>query len=375
MTNKENGPLVSVIVPVYRAEKYINQCVDSLLGQSYRNIEVILVDDGSPDRSGAICDEYAVRDSRVKVIHQPNGGVSVARNAGLDVAKGDCVAFVDSDDYVSKEYLEAFIPHISSDLVVGGFNTFPESKQFRLKQASYKADNMKDFVEEHLSRLYYTTPWGKIYKRAIIEENNLRFNVRFRFAEDCLFNLSYLLYCNTVLLIPQSGYYYFGEFEQTSEKYSLSISEIKATVASLCEKYDALRKKFHLAPGYDSIRWKTILLCYPLKKIYEDLNDDEYFGIYRSIKKNATRDTLYSDYICSPIFRTIFYIKQLFVKQEYARAKSLMRDFNLLYGKKRIPCTPLDKVSHIAYIAIVNKCYLLAEAFLKTYGFFKRRRI
>ena len=100
---------MSVIVPVYRAEKWINQCVDSLLGQSYRNIEVILVDDGSPDRSGAICDEYAAADSRVKVIHQPNGGVSVARQTGIDNATGEYSIHADPDDWVEPTMIEELV--------------------------------------------------------------------------------------------------------------------------------------------------------------------------------------------------------------------------------------------------------------------------
>ena len=98
--NLEQQPLISVIVPVYKVEKYLHRCVDSILNQTYRNLEIILVDDGSPDNCGAICDEYAAKDNRIRVIHQENTGVSAARNAGLEACTGEYVAFVDSDDYV-----------------------------------------------------------------------------------------------------------------------------------------------------------------------------------------------------------------------------------------------------------------------------------
>ena len=101
--------MLSVIVPVYNVEAYLPRCVDSILAQTYSNLEVILVDDGAKDKSGAICDDYAARDSRVKVIHKENGGLSSARNAGLDVAKGDYIAFVDSDDWVKEEAYDAIM--------------------------------------------------------------------------------------------------------------------------------------------------------------------------------------------------------------------------------------------------------------------------
>ena len=99
-------PLISVIVPVYKVEPYLRQCVDSILNQTYANLEVILVDDGSPDRCGAICDEYAAQDSRVRVIHKSNGGQSTARNMALDVCTGDYIAFVDSDDWLEAKAYE-----------------------------------------------------------------------------------------------------------------------------------------------------------------------------------------------------------------------------------------------------------------------------
>ena len=94
------NPIISVIVPVYKVENYIRRCLDSLVAQTYRHLEILLVDDGSPDSSGAICEEYAEKDSRIKVIHKENGGLSSARNAALDVATGDYIAFVDSDDWI-----------------------------------------------------------------------------------------------------------------------------------------------------------------------------------------------------------------------------------------------------------------------------------
>ena len=104
-------PLVSIIVPVYNVKPYLNRCVDSLLGQSYQNMELLLVDDGSTDGSETLCDEYAAQDARVRVLHKKNGGLSDARNAGMKVATGDLITFVDSDDYISKDFIEIlFIP-------------------------------------------------------------------------------------------------------------------------------------------------------------------------------------------------------------------------------------------------------------------------
>ena len=108
ITSKKN-PLISVIVPVYKVEQYLHRCVDSILAQTYTNLEIILIDDGSPDRSGAICDEYAAKDSRIRVIHQKNAGLGAARNAGLDVCSGEYIAFVDSDDTLPEDALEQLI--------------------------------------------------------------------------------------------------------------------------------------------------------------------------------------------------------------------------------------------------------------------------
>ena len=102
---EERTPLISVIVPIYKAEKYLHRCVDSLLAQTFQDFEVLLVDDGSPDRSGEICDEYAKKDSRVRVFHKENGGVGSARNLGLKASKGEWIAFLDSDDTFKKDYL------------------------------------------------------------------------------------------------------------------------------------------------------------------------------------------------------------------------------------------------------------------------------
>ena len=98
--------LITVVVPVYKVEKYIDRCVTSIINQSYKNLEIILVDDGSPDNCGKICDDYARKDERIKVIHKENGGLSDARNAGINIAKGKYITFIDSDDYIKYDYVE-----------------------------------------------------------------------------------------------------------------------------------------------------------------------------------------------------------------------------------------------------------------------------
>ena len=113
------SPTISVIVPVYNAEKTLRRCVDSILAQTFEDFELILINDGSKDQSGDICDEYAAKDSRVKTIHKTNGGVSSARNAGLRIAQGEYIAFIDSDDYIDNDYLLGF-KHYDADLIISG---------------------------------------------------------------------------------------------------------------------------------------------------------------------------------------------------------------------------------------------------------------
>ena len=125
--------LISIIVPVYNVEKYIHECVDSIINQTYKNIEIILVDDGSPDNCGKICDEYAKKDNRIKVIHKPNGGLSDARNHGIDVANGEWLMFIDSDDWIEPNMAEKLLHSAlnnKADLAISSVILFDEEKEY-----------------------------------------------------------------------------------------------------------------------------------------------------------------------------------------------------------------------------------------------------
>lgn len=167
-----NTPLISVIVPVYNAEKYLKRCVASILGQTYRNLELILVDDGSQDGSPAMCDEYAARDSRVRVIHKANGGVSAARNDGIDAAKGDFVAFCDNDDFYAPNMLERLvgmcldndcgIAHCRFTKGGGDFLTAPPAQPVKVFTSRQLLEN---FYRE--ATIYI---WDKLYRREVFRD-------------------------------------------------------------------------------------------------------------------------------------------------------------------------------------------------------------
>lgn len=179
---------ISVIIPVYNGEEYINQCVESVLNQSYHNIEVLLVDDGSRDKSGKICEEYQRKDIRVKVIHKNNEGVSSARNEGLKRCKGEYVAFVDSDDYVEKDYLECLYQKLrenNADIAACNFSyVFKDGRKQEENQLKSKCMLLNDDLNYcQNSFLYYI--WGKIFKKEMLKD--LSFDTRLSVAEDSLF--------------------------------------------------------------------------------------------------------------------------------------------------------------------------------------------
>lgn len=207
--NKE--PMVSVIVPIYNVEKYLKRCIDSILNQTYKNLEIILVDDGSPDKCPQICDEYAKEDDRIIVIHNKNGGVSSARNAGLDIARGKYIGFVDPDDYINYDMYSAMVNEMDNfacDAVICGFCQVSEKENKIIRKESLQSKVLS--VEECFKELFSFSGldikpvvWNKLFKRDIISD--LRFCEYIEISEDLLFCVEYLLRCDKIAL--QRGHF------------------------------------------------------------------------------------------------------------------------------------------------------------------------
>lgn len=208
--------MVSIIVPVYNVEPYLNECIQSIVSQTYKDWECILINDGSTDRSGEICDQWVNKDERIKVIHQFNQGVSTARNTGILHAKGEFIAFVDSDDWVEKDYLTTFTRHLSqhsSDLCVSGIiqdfkdgtnQTYTPNNQISFCLSS---ENVQHFIDLNRKYLLYG-PTANLYRKSIIQEHNIRFRTDLSYGEDLLFNYEYLEHVKNITCIDKAYYHY-----------------------------------------------------------------------------------------------------------------------------------------------------------------------
>ena len=213
-------PVISVIVPVYHVEKYLPHCLDSILAQTFTDFELILVDDGSPDNCGAICDEYAEKDKRIRVIHKENGGVATARNAALDIAQGEYIAFIDSDDYIAEDWFQALYSAMvrdNSDMVYADCTHVDEEghelKKIIFEKGVYFFSTNYDYQEFIVRKLLTTKIDGyaslKFYKNSIIQEHHIRVpETCENFKEDLGFILEYILYCKVVSSSECSGYFY-----------------------------------------------------------------------------------------------------------------------------------------------------------------------
>lgn len=203
---------VSIIIPVYNAEKYLRRCIESISGQTFRKYEVILVDDGSTDKSPSICDEYASEDIRINVIHKANGGVSSARNAGIAIAKGKYITFIDSDDWVEPEYLQEMLKAADDtcELVVSGIVCDYEdgtSKYCKLDDRRFESSDVIQFHKLIESRLYYG-PYNKLFLNRIIGNNRIIFPTDITYGEDRIFNYTYMHYVGRIATTDYAGYHY-----------------------------------------------------------------------------------------------------------------------------------------------------------------------
>ena len=265
-------PTVSVIIPVYNVEKYLHRCVDSVLNQTFTDFECILVDDGSPDRCPQICDEYAKKDKRIKVIHKQNKGPSDARNAGLDIAIGNYIYFVDGDDYVELSLLERLLEEIrnsGADVIAFGYRKEYEdtnlSCDVKFMPFEYKLESQQDYLD-FICKIVLprTVNWEvcfKLFKTSIIRENQVKFCNKSNIAEDLHFFLCYLLSTKKVKVIDDVLYHY------TRQSNSITHSIIKPRI----NEYVDLNENF-----YNYIRYKGYRFLI-----------DRYYMLFYIIMSNA----------------------------------------------------------------------------------------
>lgn len=316
---------VSVIIPVYNAEKTLKSCLDSLLKQTVKDIEIIVVDDGSTDGSPQICDEYAERYG-ITVIHKPNGGVSTARNRGIEEAKGKYLMFCDSDDWVEETYVEVFysrMEEFGAELTVGGLIMNETVKKEVYIKNSGKTEPycipQKVFYELR-NKDILAFPFNKIFLRSLIMEKGIRFKVGLSECEDLVFNLQYINFCEKgILVIPESLYHY--EFREGS-----------------------LSTRYHNDRFFDVIR--------PIFKAYEEtiektgVDDEEFLKDFYTIYFLKTIENipiLWDKRNTFGLFKKIIKAQKILLSEEYAVCyrkmdKSRFNKLSLLvYGSRILP--------------------------------------
>ncbi len=319
---------ISIIVPIYNVEKYLNQCIDSIINQTYKNLEIILVDDGSPDNCPKICDDYQKKDNRIKVIHKQNGGLSDARNAGLEIATGDYIGFVDSDDYIAPDMYEKLLLLAESkdcEIAVCGFiKVTSKAMQNKNIALGIKVLTKEQALYELMcEETFEDYAWNKLYKKELFKETNIRYPKGMAF-EDTFTTYKLFLASNRVV-VTESPLYYYRINRIGSIIYNQTIREkvqkMKAYNQRLEYINDLTIKDIELIK--DTILSKSVLLGYNLlnlifiKDVYKKYKE-EYQYIIKFYKDNKCKlkynnyfskkiKLIYSCYVVNFIFGKIIH--------------------------------------------------------------------
>lgn len=283
-------PQVSVIVPVYNTENYLKECLNSILCQTFSDFELILVDDGSTDNSGTICDEYAEKDLRVRSFHSQNNGVSSARNIGLDHAKGSSIIFVDADDLIDKDYIEK-LTSVSSDLVLSNFDDYwprtGKRKEYPAKDGEFTIDNEQDII------LYLTNGyapgfvWGKLFSIEIIKNNRIQFDEKQKHSEDVLFIGEYIKCIKRIVKLNYCGYHHCQYDTNT-----LSSAAMKEPLINRMDWWEKAISQFEGYPTVQKYYSRLFLSIFEHEGFMIVSSDDSYSTKFNSMKKMLKYDSL-----------------------------------------------------------------------------------
>ncbi len=302
------NPLISVIIPIYNVQDFLPECIDSIIHQTYKNIEIILVDDGSTDKSGKIADEYARKDKRIKVIHKKNGGQGSARNEGLKIASGDYIGFVDGDDFVDKNYYKNLIDACDNDDIIitnAKVKYHSEKDLIKAKNKNNKKDLSSDKAKEKL--IYgFCSCCNKIFKRDFLIKNDIKFYPKANRIEDNYFTIKAYVLAKSIKSINNAVYYWRMRRNSSTKSGLTSKDFICFDIAKGIECYKKLAPKFskiidkkitkELSVFYDKLplslknefklKFKKefpnlkIKVCRPLKWLFRKYKENETITLF-----------------------------------------------------------------------------------------------
>lgn len=294
---------ISIIVPVYSIqETYLRRCIESIIHQSFSSLDILLIDDGSPDNCGNICDEYAKQDNRIRVVHQTNQGVSVARNVGINHAKGDWIMFVDADDWLDKKVCEEIFNKANEhkpDILNFGYKIFNENDNF-IENKTYGDSRYITFstpkqkrqllervlhVNMSLSPLNLSVPWGKLIKRQFLIEHELIYIPNLVRMQDMIFCLYLYQNAETVHYIDYPGYYYNKNNHSACAKYNSNsvavFEDVLSNMFNFLEMYYPDYNDRYLCLG---IGYLSIMECFRLQ-VFHDKSRLSFIQQYREVRK------------------------------------------------------------------------------------------
>ncbi|WP_196801526.1 glycosyltransferase family 2 protein [Pseudobutyrivibrio ruminis] len=284
---------ISVIVPVYNVKDCLGRCIESVISQTYQNWELLLIDDGATDGSGELCDQYEQIDYRIKVYHQKNQGVSVARNRGIDLARGEYICFIDSDDSIETEMFEKLknaIVHDSCDFVMCGFKRIYDERienQIYPESILHGSKEIGMFIQNNYLKWLISSPCGRLYKRSLIDK--LRYDESMKLGEDLHFNIRYFQKCNTVTVIESPLYLYYDYGNSLTHRY------IKGNYEAICVIYvDTINYLISIS-DLDSVDFKNInykLFSFCVSFMSQNIGCDSFVNEIKFIKQVCENENL-----------------------------------------------------------------------------------
>lgn len=326
------GELVSVIVPVYNAERFLGECIQSIITQVYQDIEVLLIDDGSTDSSGEICNKFVAIDSRVHYYKSENCGVSAARNKGLDLAKGEYICFVDSDDLLERDYIEKLYSEIHKNHTDVAFCNYQYlygdrklKKAPRIVAGEYTFKDITDIAIDDgtLSGILFGSVWGAIYNSTTIKNYKIYFDGSIKRNEDGLFNLCILQKSSCFSVMEYDGYLYRQWKKTKSKSLEISSETEKATekIKECCCGILSLEKQLKCRKA-SVIFWNTtslagrkrsiVSICRAINKYVKENSINEYYQYLDMTKINRVKKILISMLNKGHTFAFVFSIKYLY---------------------------------------------------------------